>query len=191
MRAHSVKTLSCNILTARERETSTPFFTAISKTMTTIPIQIRPAVPADLSAIAALAQRSILEGCRPTYDAIQRRVWAARLSSVAHWQHIYDIQYMVVAQCVDNLVGMAALEGVEHVDYLYVDPMAFRQGVATELYQTLVQRAQQQGAMRLYSEVSHQARPFFERMGWQVDHVRTVRIDEVELTNNAMSLVLT
>lgn len=158
--------------------------------MRTTSIQIRLVVPADLSAIVALTQRSILEGCRPTYDTTQRQVWAARLSSAAHWQRIYKAQHVVVAQRVDILVGIAALEGIEHIDYLYVDPTAFRQGVATQLYQVLLQRARQQGATRLYSEVSHQARPFFERMGWQVDHVRTVYIDEVELTNNAMSLRL-
>lgn len=158
--------------------------------MSEIPLHIRPATPADLSAIATLAQRSILEGCRPTYDATQRRVWAARLASLAHWQRIYEAQYVVVAHRAEVLLGMAALEGKAHVDYLYVDPTAFRAGVATRLYQALVQRAKEQGAVRLYSEVSHQARPFFERMGWHVERVRTVQIDGIVLTNNAMSFLL-
>lgn len=150
-----------------------------------IPI-IRPATKTDLPAIQHIAQQSILVGTIGEYDQAQRCVWAARLADSNHWERIFSSQTLLVAEGNGVLLGFTALDGVDHVDYLYVHPDQFRRGVASHLYQAVETLAKTRGAIRLTSEVSHTARPFFERMGWQIETVQTVYIDGLALTNNRM-----
>ena len=50
--------------------------------------------------------------------------------------------------------------------------------------------AQALGAMRIVSNVSITARPFFEKHGFRVLKKQTVRIDDVELINYKMENLL-
>lgn len=151
---------------------------------------IRTATTDDIPHLIHIATASILEGCEKEYTLHQRQVWSDRLASEPHWKKILTTQQVWLALEGEQPLGLTALDGVEHIDYLYVHPAAHRQGIATQLYHMLLHSAKAQSAQRLYSEVSHTARPFFERMGWQVERVQTVYIDEVAFTNNAMFLVL-
>ena len=153
-------------------------------------IVIRLAQPTDAPTLLPIAQASILEGTQGIYTLAQRQAWAARLDTVAHWERVIQTQQVWVATWNATAVGFIAWVPPSYVDYLYVHPEAFRRGVARALYQTLLQAAHAQGAPRLYAKVSHVARPFFERMGWQVDRVQSVDLDGVVLTNQVMSIRL-
>jgi GNAT superfamily N-acetyltransferase len=84
--------------------------------------------------------------------------WAARLRG----------SFTVVAEEDGELLGFADLEADGHVDCLYAHAAHQGRGVATALLHALERKAKDLGLVRLFTEASITARPFFAARGFVV-----------------------
>ena len=129
---------------------------------------LRVARPDDAQPLLALFQDTIRRvNCRdycPEQIAawtsgILPEVWAARLAS----------RWCVVAQMDDGrLGGFADLEADGHLDRFYVGADHQRMGVGRALLAAVMQRAAELQLLRVFTEVSITARPFFLSQGFRV-----------------------
>lgn len=72
------------------------------------------------------------------------------------------------------------------IDLAYVAPAFMGQGVAKDLYDSVLSEAGTLNMQRLYTEASHPARAFFEQQGWVIERVQTVTRNGVEIENFLM-----
>ena len=91
-------------------------------------------------------------------DEIDPDDWRVRLAASSTW----------VATGGDRPAGFISLEWDGHLDMLYVDPEFQRRRVATMLLRQLEASAEARGLVRLFTEASVAAKPFFERWGFRV-----------------------
>ena len=131
-------------------------------------MRTRPYAAADLDALIALFRASVrsLAGADYTLgqvlawapDEIDRDGWRVRLAASSTW----------VATSDGRVEGFISMEWDGHIDMLYVHPDLQSQGVASILLGRLEASAEARGLVRLVTEASITARPFFERRGFRV-----------------------
>lgn len=130
------------------------------------PPQIRRYQPDDLDCVIEVFLRAIRETASRDYTAdqveawtrIDRDVWSAKRLSRPTW----------VAECDRQVAGFIDLEPDGHLDMMYVHPKHSRRGVASLLLRAVEVHARSVDIIRLFSEVSLTARPFFERQGFDI-----------------------
>jgi putative acetyltransferase len=83
--------------------------------------------------------------------------------------------------------GFMTIDPEGYIDLAFVRSDAAGKGIGWRLYLAIEERAKQLGIVRLTTEASKKAKPFFERQGWTVEHEQVVRKHNVELTNFKMS----
>jgi putative acetyltransferase len=72
------------------------------------------------------------------------------------------------------MAGFISLEWDGHIDLLYIHPDFQSRGVASMLLWRLEASAEARGLVRLFTEASITAKPFFERRGFRVIAAQTV-----------------
>jgi putative acetyltransferase len=113
---------------------------------------------------------------RPDWDA-----WTARMRALQPF----------VAEADGRVVGYADLQTSGYVDHFYVAGKYARRGVGRLLMERLHARAAELGLVRLFSDVSTTAEPFFERFGFHVLERKNAVSGEVSLPNARMEKRLT
>ncbi|MDO3720704.1 GNAT family N-acetyltransferase [Marinobacter sp. chi1] len=114
----------------------------------------------------ALFTRSVHE-LAASYTPDQRHAWAPMEPDLSVWQARFDEMTTYVADVGSRPVGFLSIQESDHIELLYTHPDFARQGVATELYRHAI--AQLPDSANLIStEASLEARPFFERQGFEV-----------------------
>ncbi|MGL5360433.1 MAG: GNAT family N-acetyltransferase [Shewanella sp.] len=147
-------------------------------------MQIRLFSPNDVTELAAVFNASVMEGTQEYYSLTERLAWAQHRGeprSDAYWLDKLADTTTWVAEEDHQLVGFINLKpqsqqtppaslGTEsqgaQIDCLFVHPDYSRAGVATLLYLALLEEAKARGLKRLTVEASYQARPFFEKQGF-------------------------
>jgi GNAT superfamily N-acetyltransferase len=125
------------------------------------------------------------------YSPEQVAAWAPQPPDLVRWhQRIADLT-LWIAELDGRLAGFCGLGAGGHVDLLYTDYRFQRQGVARCLYQQVEKEARQRGVRRLFTEASITARPFFEKMGFEVLREQSVELRGVTFQNYAMEKHLT
>jgi len=124
--------------------------------------------------------------CSPDYSADQQRAWSSSIQNMDRWERLITRQYSILAILDDTIVGIAALDDADYLDYLYVHKDYQRQGIATQLYDAIKLESLRKGFYKLSSDVSITALPFFESKGFRVIKENKVTIQEVELVNYRM-----
>lgn len=137
-------------------------------------MRIRPHAAADLDPLIALFRTSVRTLGRRDYtldqtlawapDAIDPEGWPARLAAGSTW----------VAASGGRAAGFISLEWDGHLDMLYVHPDFGGRGVASMLLRQLEASAKSCGLIRLFTEASITAKPFFESRGFRVIEPQTV-----------------
>ncbi|MCZ4282844.1 GNAT family N-acetyltransferase [Kiloniella laminariae] len=89
-----------------------------------------------------------------------------------------------------NIAGFAELDIDGHIDCFYVSHRHQGQGTGKLLMQKLEDEAVGQKLRRLYAEVSITARPFFEKLGFQVLAEQQVELRGEKLINFRMEKIL-
>lgn len=89
-----------------------------------------------------------------------------------------------------TIAGYTNLADDGYVDCLYVHADHQRRGVATALFRSLEDAAQAQSVLRLHSEVSITARPFFERNGFTTIAPQMVTVRGQQYLNFRMEKAL-
>lgn len=160
------------------------------------PPHIRPFVPEDAPALAALTLAAIVMIGVRGYSLQQVMCWAAHhpgaprfLDSAAKG----DLILVAVAQD-GATAAYALLEREGHLDMLYCHPDYAGNGFATALLAAIESDARRAGIGRLFTEASELSRPVFERAGFVLlqrrDFTYVMGAEEIAMHNYAMEKLL-
>jgi putative acetyltransferase len=153
-------------------------------------LRIRSYESNDLDDLVRIFTRSVHELGRAHYQPAQLDAWAPRPPDSGYWRHRLAGLSVRVAEDMGWPVGFIGWSDGGHVDLLFTEPGHARQGVASRLYREVEARLLQQGVKRLSTEASRMARPFFERMGFQVLERESAMIRGVEIERFRMQKTL-
>jgi putative acetyltransferase len=124
-------------------------------------VTVREAQASDISAMAAVAERSYRAGFRGILD---EEVLATRTAEFFARRFEIDRERMRVVEAEGQIVGFSLVTD-GHVDMLFVDPDAAGQGAGS----ALLRDAEAIGAKTLESfRDNHRARRFYEKHGWRL-----------------------
>jgi putative acetyltransferase len=139
-------------------------------------VTLRDATPADSEAIRAVHRTSITELGSDSYTQEQVDAWAQGCDSADYTAAIEALAY-IVAERDGEIVGFGSLnltrpEGYEaavdaEITGVYVHPDHSREGIGTELYTELEQRARAEDIGTLGLKASRNAVPFYEHHGYE------------------------
>ena len=124
----------------------------------------------------ALEQLDAWAPHRPDWDA-----WTARMRGLQPF----------VAEADGRVVGYADLQTSGYIDHFFVAGKYARRGVGRLLMERIHARAAELGLVRLFSDVSLTAEPFFEHFGFHVVERKNVVSRQVSLPNARMEKALT
>jgi putative acetyltransferase len=130
-------------------------------------LRTRPYAAVDLDALIALFRTSVRALAPRDYTLGQVVAWAPDEIDPDDWRVRLAASSTWVATGGDRPAGFISLEGDGHLDMLYVDPEFQGRGVATMLLRQLEASAEARGLVRLFTESSVAAKPFFERRGFR------------------------
>ncbi len=154
----------------------------------TFSLSLRPYRSDDLDAVIAVFLESVQKVAAKDYSPDQIKAWAqvdpdkwaARLLARMAW----------VVTVEQQIVGFSELEADGHLDTLFVHPGYQGRGVATALLDIVEAAARGQGVLRLFTEASITAYPFFERRGFRLINPQIVEVRGQMLQNFRMEKFL-
>ncbi|MGB0346667.1 MAG: GNAT family N-acetyltransferase [Balneolaceae bacterium] len=149
-------------------------------------ITTRRTAPEDLEELQALFVDTIRATCSNDYNKDQINAWTASVENIDRWNRLISHQYSIVAEIDNKIVGLAALDDPEYLDFLYVHKDYQRRGIANVLFDELKLESLHQGHYKLISDVSITAKQFFESKGFEVVKENKKEIRGVEITNYRM-----
>lgn len=149
-------------------------------------ITTRRTAPEDLEELQALFVETIRATCSNDYNKDQINAWTASVENIDRWNRLISHQYSIIAEIDSKIVGLAALDDPEYLDFLYVHKDYQRKGIANILYDEMKLESLHQGHYKLISDVSITAKPFFESKGFEVVKENKKEIRGVEITNYRM-----
>ncbi len=149
-------------------------------------INIRRAKLADLEELQSLFVDTIKSTCSNDYNEDQINAWTSSVQNLDRWHRLINHQYSIVAESDEKIVGLAALDDPDYLDFLYVHKDFQRQGIANQLYEALKLESLHLGEYKLISDVSITAKPFFISKGFEVEKENRKDVRGVELINYRM-----
>lgn len=127
--------------------------------------------------------------CSKDYTEEQINAWApANLDPILWRDRIRGIKPFV-ALIDGKIVGYSDLQGDGLIDHFFVHGNYQRKGVGHRLMSEILKRGVTKE--KLHSEVSHTAKPLYEKFGFELVREQTVEMRGVQLTNNIMERVRT
>lgn len=127
---------------------------------------------------------SIHHVCSSHYTIEQVQAWAPADFDQSLWDAKIRSIKPFVAVLGGKIIGYADLQDDGKIDHFFVHGDHQAQGAGGRLMARIIKHGL--GQHRLYSEVSHTAKPFFESFGFKVLKVQEVNIRGAVLTNNFM-----
>lgn len=143
----------------------------------------------DLNELQLLFINSITRICCADYLPNQIDAWIASTKNHTNQQRWLDVirkQFVLVAENAHQILGFASLDHGSYVDLFFVRDGYQRQGIARRLYASLEDEAIRLQTHELTAQVSITAKPFFEKMQFEVLNQQTVVLNGVSLTNYKM-----
>jgi len=147
---------------------------------------IRRATANDLEQILQLFSETIEFVNSKDYLPDQIKVWKNGIAARERWLDKICVQYFLVAEINQSIVGFASITPDGYLDFMYVSKDHLRIGVAQTLYDELEKFAKANHLDKITSDVSITAKPFFEKQGFIIIEEQQAKINEVELTNYKM-----
>jgi putative acetyltransferase len=148
---------------------------------------LRPFLPSDAAALAALFRASIGELAAEDYDVDQRAAWASVAEDEAAFAAKLAGELTIVALVDGEIAGFASLKDNALLDMLYVRPDFARQGVGTTLADAIEKLAGGRGTRTLTVEAADSARDFFAARGYVPTSRNTVTVGGEWLGNTTMT----
>lgn len=149
-----------------------------------IMITVREFKVGDEGGLWSVFYSSIHQVCSNDYTDEQIQAWAPADLDPAIW--ISKIQSIkpFVAITGEKVIGYADLQEDGKIDHFFVHGDHQAQGVGNCLMKKIIEKGANK--KRLYSEVSHTAKAFYEKNGFKVTKVQQVKMHGVTLSNNIM-----
>jgi putative acetyltransferase len=131
-------------------------------------IDIRRYRPGDLTGLIALFRDTVRRINGRDYSQQQVMAWAPDQIDARQWTHRFDNKVVWVADLDGAPVGFVDVARDGLIDMLYVHADHQGRGIASQLLRTVEASARTRGLLRLFTEASITARPFFEHRGFRV-----------------------
>lgn len=152
---------------------------------------VRSYAPGDARALGEVFHRAVHEGASRRYTPAECNAWSPRPPASRLWEARLADAETVVAETPEGPVGFMSLDPARgYLDLAFVVPEAMGRGVAAALYAVLEGRARAAGLVRLTTEASLLAEPFFARHGWRLVARQEVERHGVLLRNAVMEKTL-
>jgi putative acetyltransferase len=151
---------------------------------------LRPFLLADTPVLAAIFAASIEQLTGDDYNEAQQEAWAAVADDEEAFGKKLAGELTLIATLENSPVGFASLKGKDHIDMLYVHPVAAGQGVASVLCDALEKLAGGRGATGLTVDASDNATEFFAKRGYVAKQRNSVTVNGEWLANTTMQKTL-
>ena len=155
--------------------------------MTPPPATLRPFLPSDTPALAAIFRDSIEVLAAEDYDDAQLAAWIAMADELAAFGKRLAANLTLVATITRAPAAFASLKGAGTIDMLYVDPSVARQGIGNQLCDALERIAGARGARKITGDISDTALPLFEKRGYSAERRNTMPLGDVWIGNTTMT----
>lgn len=149
-------------------------------------VSLRFSILSDLEEMQKLFMETVSVICKKDYSSKQIEVWISSIKNTVRWKKKLATQYILIAEINSKMVGFASLENNDHLDLFYVHKDFQRIGIGHRLYHGIEAEAVKRNAILLSSDVSETARPFFEKMGFEIITPQNNHIHGVEIKNYKM-----
>ena len=133
-----------------------------------MPIDIRRYQPSDLAGMIALFRDTVRRINGRDYSQQQVMAWAPDEIDARKWTNRLDNKAVWVAELDGAPVGFIDMARDGLIDMLYVHADHQGAGIASRLLRVVEASAHARGLLRLFTEASITARPFFEHRGFRV-----------------------
>jgi putative acetyltransferase len=132
-------------------------------------IESRPAVPADVPALAALYAQTARTLGHWCYTPAQVRAWASfGADTPAFRAYVLDADTWVAVEAGGPVLGFSGIDDEGEVRSLYVRNDAVRHGVGSRLLEEGLARAGARGLTRFHAWATPFSLPVFERAGFEM-----------------------
>jgi putative acetyltransferase len=136
--------------------------------------------------IYKIFQDAIYQIASHDYSQAQLDVWVNSLNSVEDWKKRCGEKQPYIYESEGKIAGFIELDDNGYIDCTYVLPEFYKKGVMSKLMCFVKQEAITMGNLKLFSEVSITAKPFFEKHGFKSTKENIVNKNGVSLTNYSM-----
>lgn len=140
----------------------------------------------DEPALQAIFYSAVHTIAAKDYTVEQLDAWAPHRPDWEAWTARMQGLRPFVAEADGRVVGYADLQASGYIDHFFVSGKHARRGVGRLLMETIHARAAELGLVRLFSDVSLTAEPFFQRFGFTVADRKEVVIGKVSLRHARM-----
>lgn len=130
---------------------------------------LRGYTPAEAAALAEVFRDAVATLGSLSYSPAHVSTWAASANDLAVFGERLNRGLTLIAEIDGNVAAFGQLHPADHVEMLYCRGVFARRGVATAIHQELEAAARATGSLRLTTDASRAARPFFVRHGYAVD----------------------
>ena len=145
---------------------------------------IRAALQSDAVELKKLFQNTVLAINRRDYSQAEVEDWASCGDDLSNIEDMIKIHYFIVAiNQQSEIVGFSSITPQGYLHSMFVHKDFQGEGIATMLLNEIEQYAITNGIMRITSEVSLTARPFFEKKGYIVEEEQKRKANQLSLTN--------
>jgi putative acetyltransferase len=152
-----------------------------------INLNIRLFQPEDALQIAQLFYNTVREVNICDYSRSQVEAWAPDDLEFRNWVETCANRLTYVADREGTIVGFGELEANGHIDCFYCHKDYQRCGVGRQLYAAIESKALALNLPRLFVEASITAKPFFQKMGFDVVQMQQVSCRGETFINYAMA----
>ena len=147
-------------------------------------ITIRIALNTDIEEIQSLYRNTVLVINRRDYSQAEVEDWASCGNDISHIKEMIRTYFFIVATNQQlQVVGFASITQQGYLHSMFVHKDFQGKGIATILLNKIERYATATGIIRITSEVSLTARPFFEQRGYIVTEEQKRRANQLSLTN--------
>ena len=145
---------------------------------------IRAALQSDAVELKKLFQNTVLAINRRDYSQAEVEDWASCGDNLSNIEDMIKTHYFIVAvNQQSEIVGFSSITPQGYLHSMFVHKNFQGEGIATILLNEIEQYAITNGIMRITSEVSLTARPFFEKKGYIVEEEQKRKANQLSLTN--------
>lgn len=144
----------------------------------------------DMAELQELVVNTISHVCKEDYSSDQIAAWISSVRNKERWTKKWADQLLLIAHSHEHITGICTLRDGNYIDLFYIHKDHQRQGIGKLLYAEIEKEAEREGQSELTSDVNIAARPFFERLGFELLKEQLVIIQGVGFTNFKMAKTL-
>lgn len=145
---------------------------------------VRQARQADAKETQSLYIDTVLNVNRRDYSEAEVEDWASCGNDISKIEEMIRTHYFIVAENRQSqIVGFSSITPQGYLHSMFVHKDFQRQGIARLLLEEIERYAEENNIMRITSEVSLTARPFFEQHGYKVKTEQKRKANMLCLTN--------